>query len=87
MTVNPGFGGQAFIPTSTEKIRAARQLLRDTGKGDWPLQVDGGVGSQTASTMANAGANVLVAGSAVFGHPDGPGEGVRALRASIATYQ
>ena len=87
MTVNPGFGGQAFIPTSTEKIRAARELLREAGKGDGPLQVDGGVGSQTASTMANAGANVLVAGSAVFGHPGGPGEGVRALRASIVTYQ
>jgi len=87
MTVNPGFGGQAFIPTSSEKIRATRELLKGAGRRDLPLQVDGGVGPQTASTVVNAGANVLVAGSAVFGHPGGVGEGVRSLRASISTYQ
>jgi len=87
MTVNPGFGGQAFIPTSTEKVKAARELLREGGRGEVLIQVDGGVASSTASTIVNAGANVLVAGSAVFGHPDGPGEGIRALRSSISTYQ
>jgi len=87
MTVNPGFGGQAFIPASTEKIRAARELLREGGRGDVLIQVDGGVASSTASTVVNAGADVLVAGSAVFGHSEGPGEGVRALRSSISTYQ
>jgi len=85
MTVNPGFGGQAFIPSSTKKIRAARELLEKEGRGDVPVQVDGGVGPKTASTVVGAGANVLVAGSAVFGHPDGAGEGVRALRSSIST--
>ena len=87
MTVNPGFGGQAFISTSTEKIRATRELLKGAGRGDLPLQVDGGVGPATASTVVNAGANVLVAGSAVFGHPGGAAEGIRSLRASISTYQ
>ncbi len=85
MTVNPGFGGQAFIPTSTKKIRAARELLEKEGRGEVPIQVDGGVGPETASRVVGAGANVLVAGSAVFGHPDGAGEGVRALRSSIST--
>jgi ribulose-phosphate 3-epimerase len=85
MTVNPGFGGQVFIPSSTKKIRAARELLEKEGRGDVPVQVDGGVGPKTASTAVGAGANVLVAGSAVFGHPDGAGEGVRALRSSIST--
>jgi ribulose-phosphate 3-epimerase len=84
MTVNPGFGGQKFIPSSTEKIRAARDLLQREGRGDIPLQVDGGVGSDTASVVVEAGANVLVAGSAVFGHPGGAGEGLRSLRASIS---
>ena len=62
MTVNPGFGGQAFIPSSTKKIRAVRELLEKEGRGDVPLQVDGGVGPETASTVVNAGATVLVAG-------------------------
>lgn len=87
MTVNPGFGGQAFIPTSTDKIRATRTLLKEAGMADVLIQVDGGVAAGTASTVVNAGANVLVAGSAVFGHPDGAGEGLRALRTSIKTYQ
>jgi len=87
MTVNPGFGGQAFIPNSTHKIRAARELLLREGRGDVPLQVDGGVGADTASLVVQAGANVLVAGSAVFGHPAGAGEGIRALRTSISTIQ
>jgi len=87
MTVNPGFGGQAFIPSSSHKIRAARELLQREGRGDVPLQVDGGVGSDTASVVVQAGANVLVAGSAVFGHPAGAGEGIRALRTSISTTQ
>jgi len=87
MTVNPGFGGQAFISTTAKKIRTARELLKTEGRGDVLLQVDGGVAAATASTVVNAGANVLVAGSAVFGHPEGPGEGVRALRSSISTYQ
>jgi len=87
MTVNPGFGGQAFIPNSMHKIRAARELLRQGGRGDVPLQVDGGVGPDTASVVVEAGADVLVAGAAVFGHPAGAAEGIRTLRNSIPTSQ
>jgi ribulose-phosphate 3-epimerase len=63
MTVNPGFGGQAFIPAMTDKIRRIRAMI-----GDRPihLQVDGGITVETAATAARAGADVLVAGSAVF---------------------
>jgi len=63
MTVNPGFGGQAFIPAQLEKIRRVREMI-----GDRPidLEVDGGVTPETAGLVAAAGANVLVAGSAVF---------------------
>lgn len=83
MTVNPGFGGQAFIQTSLRKIRDARNILAEAGRGHVPLQVDGGVAAGTAPLVVEAGANVLVAGSAVFGHRGGGGDGVRALRASF----
>jgi len=83
MTVNPGFGGQAYIPNSSEKIRRVRDLLDSAGRTEVPVQVDGGVDSTTAPVVTGAGANVLVAGSAVYGHPQGAGEGVRALRASL----
>ena len=64
MTVNPGFGGQKFISTMVDKIQLARKLI-----GDRPiqLQVDGGITAQTASLAVAAGANNLVAGSAIFG--------------------
>ena len=80
MTVNPGFGGQAYIPSSTDKIRRTKELLLSAGGERIPLQVDGGVDPKTAPEMAEAGADVLVAGSAVFGHPGGAGEGIRSLR-------
>ncbi|MDP9424794.1 MAG: ribulose-phosphate 3-epimerase, partial [Actinomycetota bacterium] len=60
MSVNPGFGGQAFIPEMTEKVRRLRQMT------DLPIQVDGGITAETAPLMVAAGARVLVAGSAVF---------------------
>ena len=63
MTVNPGFGGQAFIPAMLDKIRQARALV---GGRDIDIQVDGGITPETAGPVAAAGANVLVAGSAVF---------------------
>ncbi|MFH1763297.1 MAG: ribulose-phosphate 3-epimerase [Gemmatimonadota bacterium] len=87
MTVNPGFGGQSFIPSSKEKIRATRDLLIREGRGDVLIQVDGGVGPGTVPIVVQAGADVLVAGSAVFRHPGGAAEGVRALRTSISTRQ
>ena len=67
MSVNPGFGGQSFIPATLEKIRRLRAMI-----GDRPidLEVDGGVNTDTAKDVIEAGANVLVAGSAVFNKPD-----------------
>lgn len=69
MTVNPGFGGQQYIPAMTEKIRVLRERIDDTGKPIL-LQVDGGIDETTAPIVAGAGADLLVAGSAVFGHDD-----------------
>jgi ribulose-phosphate 3-epimerase len=66
MTVNPGFGGQAFIPSQLEKIRQIRAMIKKTGR-KIDLQVDGGINPQTAKEVIKAGADVLVAGSAVFG--------------------
>jgi ribulose-phosphate 3-epimerase len=63
MTVNPGFGGQAFIPAQIDKIRRVREMI---GERPIDLEVDGGVTPETAGLVAAAGANVLVAGSAVF---------------------
>jgi ribulose-phosphate 3-epimerase len=67
MSVNPGFGGQAFIPTSLDKIRRIR---RRAGDRKLDISVDGGVDSMTAGPLADAGATSLVAGSAIFGEPD-----------------
>jgi ribulose-phosphate 3-epimerase len=86
MTVNPGFGGQAFIPTSLGKVRAARALLNGMGKEAVPVQVDGGVSPDTIGPLVDAGAGVLVAGSAVFGHSSGAAAGVRELRAAISNH-
>ncbi len=65
MSVNPGFGGQSFIPYSLEKLRRARQMIEASGKSI-DLEVDGGVKLSNAKEILEAGANVLVAGSAVF---------------------
>ncbi len=78
MTVNPGFGGQAFIPAMADKIRSIRRMI---GERPIDLEVDGGINVETAAVAAGAGANVLVAGSAVFtgGHY---AENIAAIRAS-----
>ena len=78
MSVNPGFGGQSFIPTAYEKIRRLRTLL---GGRDVLVSVDGGVKADNAGPLARAGATVLVAGSSIFGAPD-PGAAVAALRSA-----
>ncbi len=83
MSVDPGFGGQAFIPSSTLKVRRARDLLQSRAGSHVELQVDGGVDVLTGPELVRAGASVLVAGSAVFGHPQGTAEGVRALRSVV----
>lgn len=70
MTVNPGFGGQAFIPYSLEKLRRLRSMLDERGLNRVRVQVDGGINKETAPQVREAGADVLVAGNAVFAEPD-----------------
>jgi ribulose-phosphate 3-epimerase len=69
MTVNPGFGGQAFIPRSTSKVRAMRALLDEAGNPA-PIEVDGGIDEQNIAAIVEAGADWIVAGSSVFGSDD-----------------
>jgi ribulose-phosphate 3-epimerase len=82
MTVNPGWGGQAFLPASAAKVERLRALL---GPGP-ALEVDGGIDARTAGLCAAAGATVFVAGSAVFGAPD-PGAAVREIAVAISASQ
>lgn len=70
MTVNPGFGGQTFLPSTLRKIEQARQRLDAAGHPNVPIEVDGGITSSTIGGAAAAGANVFVAGSAVFNRAD-----------------
>ena len=79
MSVNPGFGGQKFIPSMVEKTRKLRELLDRTGSKAL-IEIDGGVNRETGKLLVDAGADVLVAGSAVFGAPDPVAE-VAALKA------
>ena len=83
MSVNPGFGGQRFIAASTDKVRRLRELL-DTRDSTVVLEIDGGIDPHTAPQAVAAGARMLVAGSAVFGAPGGPAEGLKRLRDSLA---
>jgi ribulose-phosphate 3-epimerase len=78
MTVNPGFGGQAFIPAVVPKIRALRDQIDRRGLAV-EIAVDGGISPETAATVTEAGATVLVAGAAVFGKPD-YAEAISAIR-------
>jgi ribulose-phosphate 3-epimerase len=79
MTVNPGWGGQPFLPQSLDKLRRLRALIGQKAL----IEVDGGVGADNIRDCADAGADVFVAGSAVFGSDD-PGEAVRKLSAAIS---
>ena len=78
MGVNPGFGGQKFIPRTISKVRELRDLLDATGSAAL-IEVDGGVNLQTGTRLVEAGADILVAGNAVFSAPD-PEEAIRALK-------
>lgn len=69
MSVNPGFGGQSFIPSTLDKLSEARKLIDESGL-DIRLEVDGGVGPANIAAAAEAGADTFVAGSAIFGKPD-----------------
>src|SRR4051812_35020707 len=77
MTVNPGWGGQPYIATSTGKVRRLRGLLPE----GMPIEVDGGIDDDTAGPCAEAGATLFVAGSSIFGKPD-PAEAYRAVAAA-----
>jgi ribulose-phosphate 3-epimerase len=78
MSVNPGFGGQTFISRSESKVSRLRALLDAAGNAA-PIEIDGGIDATTAPRVVAAGAEILVAGNAIFGTAD-PGEAVRALR-------
>lgn len=82
MTVNPGFGGQAFIERMLEKVRRARGMIDALGR-PIELEVDGGVGPGNAPALVAAGATVLVAGASIFEAPEGPAEALRRLRRAI----
>jgi len=82
MTVNPGFGGQKYIATMEPKIRELRALIAAEGLTDTvDIEVDGGIGPDTIAAAAGAGANILVAGSALYRDPQGLGHAVADLRA------
>jgi ribulose-phosphate 3-epimerase len=83
MSVNPGFGGQSFIPSVLGKIRAARQLIDASGR-EIRLEVDGGIKADNIADVARAGADTFVAGSAIFGSQDYRST-IAAMRAAIAT--
>jgi ribulose-phosphate 3-epimerase len=82
MTVNPGFGGQQFIASTLPKVRRVRQFLDQVRPGQ-DVEVDGGIDPHTAPRAVEAGANVLVAGNAVFGAPDGVTAAMQRLRAAV----
>lgn len=85
MSVNPGFGGQAFIPEALEKLRAARARIDRSGR-DIRLEIDGGVKIDNIARIARAGADTFVAGSAIFGSPDYSGT-IRRMREQIVRAQ
>ena len=70
MSVYPGYGGQKFIPEVLDKVKKARQYAISVGRADMDIEIDGGVTAANAGEIRRAGANVLVAGSAVFGAED-----------------
>lgn len=78
MSVNPGFGGQKFIPAVLPKIKEVSDMIAASGY-DIELEIDGGINFENIGPVLKAGANVIVAGSTVFGHPD-PAEAIRRLR-------
>ncbi|MDR9825455.1 ribulose-phosphate 3-epimerase [Vibrio sp. FNV 38] len=82
MSVNPGFGGQSFIPNTLDKLRAVRKMIDDSGR-DIRLEIDGGVKVDNIKEIAEAGADMFVAGSAIFSQPDYK-EVIDQMRAELA---
>lgn len=83
MTINPGFGGQKLIPRTLEKVERVRAEIERQGVPT-EVEVDGGVDVTNARRCVDAGADVLVSGTGVFAHPDGPAAGARAILAEVA---
>ena len=83
MSVNPGYGGQTYVPASTDKIRRLRGML-EAIDSTADLEVDGGISPGNAAQIAASGANVLVAGTAVFGGPNSIAENITAFRQALA---
>lgn len=84
MSVNPGFGGQSYIPTSTQKIARVRALLTELTVAGVELQVDGGISMETIGAVVSAGATIVVAGSAVYGGTQSVAENIRRLKEAAA---
>jgi ribulose-phosphate 3-epimerase len=82
MSVNPGFGGQSFIPSALTKLKKAREIIDRSGR-DIRLEIDGGVKVDNIREIADAGADTFVAGSAIFGKPDYRAV-IKAMRAELA---
>lgn len=83
LSVNPGFGGQSYIPASTQRIARLRQMLDDRGLSEVEIEVDGGIGAENASEVVSAGGTVLVVGSAVFNDQASVTDNIAALRRAI----
>lgn len=83
MSVNPGFGGQSFIPSSVEKVAQLKAMLDEAGL-KVPIQVDGGITDKTIAPVAAAGAGIFVSGTGVFSHPQGYKQAMDQMRAACA---
>ena len=83
MSVNPGFGGQSYIPTSTKKISRLRQMLNAIGREEVDIEVDGGIKPENVAGIVAAGANVIVAGSAIFNDKASIAENIAAFRKAL----
>jgi ribulose-phosphate 3-epimerase len=86
MSVNPGFGGQSYIPGSTARIARLRQMLAERGLSQVEIEVDGGLKAHNVAEVARAGATVLVAGSAVFNREASVAENMAALRRALGEW-
>jgi ribulose-phosphate 3-epimerase len=84
MSVNPGWGGQPFLPSSVERVARIAARLAELGRPEAEIEVDGGINARTAAEVVRAGATVLVAGSAAFGHRQGVAAGLAQIRDGLS---
>lgn len=87
MSVNPGFGGQEYIPSSTHKIARLRQMLQERGLEQVEIEVDGGINTENAAEIVSAGATVLVSGTAIFHPTDSIRQNIACLRAAANRFE